>query len=364
MNTSEDEFDKWLKSAVEVPFSSELQNQILKQADALNGTLPRGGTHPNDSRVPPSRGRRKRDFRSWLAGAGGIAAAILLGVAVWNSGLNHNVMHQKSTADGVPAVNGPAQSVQTGTNAIGLKQAPLRVVGLSITNSTPSGPDNEVVATLLNTGTQPISKQDVFGVLSFHAGQGTGIGLADWITFVDAPNQVVLPGQSVQWTFQPVTAPVDSNGNLSESPSLAFYDRGTVPASQATTTWQVEPLDITVSGVTVTQTWKTGEAFQVQTAVKNISDRPIAWNNLLAIIWFGGSGQSIANSAGGFSSGASDFTQPGISRYFTKVPVSSGQGDALQPGATANLTFKLVGPVNPFLASQRPHVLVITQGGK
>jgi hypothetical protein len=408
VKTSRDDLDHWLKGASEVPWSKDLEARIMNQAEAMVQDSTADETmKPGRAKRRPS--VRRRDLRSWLAVLGGAAAAILLAVAVWNTGARQQLVPNGPIINSTTPAAGPVHTLQSvmAPNTIGLRSAPIQVRGLGLASSVPGGPRNEVVATLVNKGTTPISKLDVFGVLSFHNSSVTTNSVlqsVDWITFVDAPNQTIMPGQSVVWTFQPTTAPTDGQGNLTDTPSLEFYWAGTASGNEVTDTWQMSPVQVAVKGVVVSSTWATGQAFAVQTAIKNTSKTPLDWNHVLAIIWFDNpSGASLsgtaltdntptnaptaaststgsASSATGLGTSSQPattansvagsiapspsfgFTAPGVSRYLSTISSTSGQGATLSPGASVSLTFHLVGPVDPNLTSETPHVLLIQEG--
>lgn len=353
MKSSRDDLGNWLKGASEVPWSKDLEERIVRQAEAMLEDSP-GATTMSSGSAQGRHTKRRREVRSWLAVLGGTAAAVLVAVAVWNTGAQQQ---QRPTG---PRMNGPTSGAlpvhqgqtKMAPNTIGLRSAPIEVRGLGLASSTPGGPLDEVVATLVNTGNTPISKPDVFGVLSFHNRSVSTTAVlqsVDWITFVDAPNQTLMPGQSAVWTFQPTTAPTDGHNNLTDTPSLQFYWAGTASGNAVTATWHISPVQIAIQGVDIRSTWTTGEAFGVRTTIRNTSHSPLHWSKMLAIVWF-------------YNSSRFGFAKPGVSRYFSTIPGSTGSSDTLSPGATVPLTFHLVGPVDPNLTSQQPHVLLIQEG--
>ncbi len=353
MRTSRDDLGNWLKGASEVPWSKDLEERIVRQAEAMLEDNPGATTMSSGSAQRRRTKRRRRDLRSWLAVLGGVAAAVLVAVAVWNTGTQQQLptdpLINTTTSGALPVHQEQTAMAQ---NTIGLRSAPIEVRGLGLASSTPGGPLDEVVATLVNTGNKPISKPDVFGVLSFHnssVSTSAVLQSVDWITFVGAPNQTLMPGQSAVWTFQPTTAPTDGHNNLTDTPSLQFYWAGTASGNAVTATWHISPVQIAIQGVDIRSTWTTGEAFGVRTTIRNTSHSPLHWSKMLAIIWFDNSSQF-------------GFTEPGVSRYFSTIPSLTGSSNTLNPGATVPLTFRLVGPVDPTLTSQQPHVLLIQEG--
>lgn len=355
MKTSRDEWESRIRSATEVPFSADLQERILQTAVRLET--------PKTQRKPSRQGH----IRTWMAAGGGLAAALLMAVTVWRIGTPLSTPTSQTTARGNSQTsatvekNGTTSLVQNSgvassdgklaipASVLGLPAASLQVTGLTIASSHNGGPKDEVVATLKNTGSHTISKQDVYGVLRFSNKRDVAKGAPpDWLTFVNGPDKPIAPGQSAPWVFQPTTAPMDSKKNLTESPQLSFYQAGFVPLNQASTSWTTAAMQASVSPADVQQTWASGESFRVHVQVRNTSSKPIQWSNLFAVVWFNDPTQANG-----------DFTGADVPRFLTRVQGPASAPRQLLPGQSVNLSLDLVGGATPNLPNLAGHVLFV-----
>lgn len=359
MKTFPEEWESRIQSATEVPFSVELHERILHTAQQLA---------PVTARRPV---RRRGYVRSWMAAAGGLAAALVMAVTVWRAGVPVSTPSPQTTATDktqhmtsmqmTRTANNPASNSANGTfnNALSgtmaastleLPVASLQVTGLKKASSQPGGPKDEVVATLKNTGSSPVSKQDVYGVLSFSSSDSNSSNGTPptWLTFVNGPDKPLAPGHTAPFTFQPITAPADVQHNLTEVPELTFYATGLKAGSQGATRWNTAAIQAPVSKPDVLQTWSSGESFQVPVQVRNTSSKPIVWSNLFAVIWFDDPAQPNQ-----------DFTAPDVPRFLTRVKGNSVAPKQLLPGQSVNLSFGLVGGATPNLPNLVGHVVFI-----
>ncbi|MCL6452246.1 MAG: hypothetical protein K6T78_01320 [Alicyclobacillus sp.] len=355
----EERWEKRFRAAPELLFTEELKERILAAARAESSQRPLRHTA---RRVP------RRHLRGWLAAFAGVAAAAVMVAAVWGTGAKPGPPEGETAAvaDGQAAshhVAGPVQQsplmapVPTG-GGIRLKLAPLAVTNVKTVASTPGGPRDTVEATLVNTGTTTLQKQDVWGVLSF-APAAPGHGGIDWVTAVDGPDAPLAPGQSVTWSFRPATqsVPKDAKGNLVDAPRLAFYQSGMLNTGESgpsgdAVMWSTADVRASVTGLTVSATWSTGEAFVVHAEVTNNSDRPLDWSGVFAVIWFTDPKQpGVA------------FTAPDVPRFFTLVKGPLTAPDQLLPGETASLSLPLVGGPAANLPNLSAHVLLVDHSG-
>ncbi|WP_029423155.1 hypothetical protein [Alicyclobacillus macrosporangiidus] len=319
MNDFDEELRRRLRALPELPFTPELADRIQRAARA------------------PRQRRRARRWSSWLVGGCGVAAAVMMTWLVW-SGMEVGTASPGRIDRTLAASNAVPQG-----SSIGLVAAPLSVGYIGVTG-TGSGRRDTVTATLTNVGTQPLSADDVFGVLSFQEGEdGELLSSTRWITLVDAPDTPIQPGQTVTWTFRPIGAPADANGNLTLTPRLVFFKKGLVPAAQADVVWQVPGAEVQRVRVQSTSEWPNGESFQVEAELVNTGKLPLSLHNLLAVIWFTPRGHAM------------DWTAPNPVRFMAQVEPDPASDRVLAPGASAQVVFRLIGPPADY-TSMDPHI--------
>jgi len=312
----------------EIPFSDDLKAQILARADER-------------SHVSPSR-RHRRGRSSWTRGlsiAAGLVAAVGLLYGTWAT-----VQH-RAGGPLTPAQRATADSAR----GFGLNVAPLRVSNVEI-GTAPGMPKSAIVyATLTNTSQRPISKVNVFGVLSFSKkspGMQATLQSSDWNTFVNAPDEAIPPGATVTWSFRPFGAPHTASDALTESPTLTFYNAQLVPATQGDVTWMRAPLHIDAIQVLPRATFGTGQSIGVSVQVSNPSSKAVRLSDLRALIWF-------SQSAG------QDWTTSLDTRFISDVATVDVKTDEIAAHGSSTVYFRLVAGANADFFSSTPNVAFI-----
>ncbi|MCL6515702.1 hypothetical protein [Alicyclobacillus sp.] len=322
MNDFDEELKQRLRALPELPFTPELADQIRREA----------------RRASSRRSSSRRRGSTWLVGASGVGVAAAMAWLVW-AGIDadHRALpkpNQTLSASASRAVS-PAD--------VGLSTAPISVGFIGVTGSG-AGPRDTVTATLTNVGTVPLGQEDVFGVLSFQSDADKDLlGATRWVTLVDAPAQPIQPGQTVTWTFRPVGAPADAQGNLTLSPRLVFFKKGLAPAAQADVVWRTPRLATGRIAVEPTSQWPNGEAFTVRVHVSNVGSTPVRLHDLLAILWFTEPGAS------------EDWTDHRATRFMAQVDPDPASARLLGPGQETDVVFRLIGPPVDY-ALLSPHV--------
>ncbi|MCL6445324.1 MAG: hypothetical protein K6T83_18010, partial [Alicyclobacillus sp.] len=233
----------------------------------------------------------------------------------------------------------------------GLQLAPVSI-GAVWTGTGPGYPDGSVVyASLTNVGTTPVTVSNVIGVLLFHRQGSSSAGLSDsdWEAFVNGPQHPLLPGDSTIWSFRPIGAPADAAGKLTEKPALQFYAARLVPQSQADVVWQWPPVKITNVTATARKHWATGQSVRVTAVLENTSKRPVPLRSLHAIVWFSKQPDE-------------DFTQPDVIRFMNGLQRFDANRTVIAPSAKLKVHFDLIGPPQPDLLQEVPHVALVKAG--
>lgn len=321
MREPDDELLERLSNMIEVPFTDALQHKIMRAA--MQQQLAR-------------KKKRRFDWRGLTAGLGGVSAATVMIWGAWNYGGSvKSLAALKPNASSVDM-----SSTVLGDHMLGLQLAPISVQYLGNVG-------NEVHATLVNVGTQALKEQNYVGVLSFQPSSDPNLLRAtDWIMFVDPPHMTLEPGDTVNWSFHPIGAPVDATKNLKETPKLVFFKQEMAILTKADVKWGLAPLAITqspkVDNVHILQS-KTGQSFQVHEAVQNTSGSSVSLDNCLAIIWF--------------SKNPSDnWTAPDAVRFMATIAVPKGTSPLIQPNEQVQITSHLIGGLTPDFENLNVHV--------
>lgn len=321
MKKPEDEWFERLSDMTEVPFSGDLQRRILQAA--------------MQQQVARKR-RRQIDWRGWAAGVGGVSAATVLIWGAWNYG--SSIPTNAALLPSAKAAN--VSSSVLGDNTLGLQLAPISVQYLG-------NEGKEVKASLVNIGTTTLRQQDYVGVLSFQPSQDPNLLEAtDWIMFVDPPKQTLAPGDSADWSFHPVTAPVNKQtGDLSEKPRLVFFKQETPIPTKADVKWGLAPFSIAaapkVNFVQVISSG-TGKKYEVHETIDNTSSHDVSLDNCLAIIWFSANPDD-------------NWTAPDAVRFVVTIAPPK-EGPVVKSHHQVQLTSHLIAGLNPDLTKMYPHV--------
>jgi hypothetical protein len=321
LKKAEDELLERLSNMMEVPFSDDLHRRILQSTMQQQVVRKR---------------RRRFDWRGLAAGVGGVSAATVLIWGAWNYG--SSLPTNAALLPSARAAN--ISSSVLGDNTLGLQLAPISVQYLG-------NEGKEVKASLVNIGTETLRQQDYVGVLSFQPSADPNLLEAtDWIMFVDPPKQTLAPGDSADWSFHPVTAPVNQQtGNLSEKPRLVFFNQETPIPTKADVKWGLAPFTVTDSPkanfVQVIPSG-TGKKYEVHETIQNTSIHDVSLDNCLAIIWF-----SINPD--------DNWTASEAVRFIVTI-AEPKEGPVVKAHQQVQLTSHLIAGLNPDLTKMYAHV--------
>ncbi|RIV28785.1 hypothetical protein D2Q93_01975 [Alicyclobacillaceae bacterium I2511] len=349
----EDDLRRKMSRITRVPFSEELQRQILHKAR----TMGQDANQNLSSNVIPHRTHRRLRWQSWLVAGVGSVAAMAMVFSAWQFG-------QRGTTDilGLPTAAETAAQPLAGT--YGLQAADISVGYIGVEKQAGTQQGHLVQAMLTNMGTTPLRPRDLFGVLAFSPGgnaQGVSedpLTTADWAAFVEPPDQVILPGQSVSWSFLPIGAPENASGHLDEQPSLVFYRTGLVPPPQADQVWTRPQVKISNVAAQVLSRWSTGQSLRVDAHVTNVSAIQLPLRKTWALVWFAPT--SLGNT--GNPSLGLDWTGPQVVRFLSTVQPTDGPS-TLAPGQSAEVSFQLVAGAKTSFQQLNSYVTLIWQPG-
>ncbi len=346
----DDDLERKLSQLSQVPFSEDLQRRILYQALEMARNSRQGSPSHGHAWHP----RRPR-WQSWLAaGVGSVVAATMV-FAAWQYG-----QRGATSFPGLPVKSETAARPLAGT--YGLQAADISVGYIGIDKGRGSEQGKLVQAMLTNVGTTPLRPQDLFGVLTFspiganaQGASGGPLATADWAAFVGPPAQVILPGQSVSWSFRPIGAPENALGQLDEQPRIVFYRTGLVTPQQADQVWTRPQVEIRNVQAQVLSRWSTGQSLQVNARVTNVSSVRLPLTKTWALVWFAAPSSRTTENRSSLTTekGASlglglDWTRPQVVRFLSTVQPTYG-ANTLAPGQSAEVSFRLVaGPNTPF----------------
>lgn len=347
MTPTDDELRDRFRDLQPVPFPQSLEERIISAAQAL----------PRERGGPTV--RRRRNTQSWLSAVAGTAAGFVLAAGAWYYGgvpMNHVGSHTNAPAahNQQLTVNNASTAKRVATpspDVFGLVDAPISV-RLWLGPQRGSTQNNTVYATLTNVGTNVIQSGTIFGVLSLHEAHtlNPDLGHSSWVSFVDAPNEAINPGDSVSWSFRPVGAVTTAAGDLTDVPSLRFFQVGFVLPAKADAAWRAVPVAIDQVSVAQRQQWKTGQSIGVTARITNTTDAPIDLSHTLAVIWF-------APNQG------ADWTQPTVVRFLDRVTPDVVSHTTLKPGQSERCLFRLIGARNTDFLGMAPNVsFVVTNG--
>lgn len=329
----------------DIPFSEHLQQQILSEVLRQPSSVP-----------TPARARRsafRALWKPWAAAVLGVAAAAVVLVAVMAN----------------PASTARTTTATAPLHAYGLQASALKVVNVHVGTVNGYPPNSSVVATVKNTGTKPIGKTDVVGVLAFpRTVAQSSLLQSDSLTFVNGPSQPLAPGAKTVWAFHPVGVPHDMNtAALTEQPYLVFYKNNLLknPHAQAavrqntvtdttassvprTEVWRKSSLVVEQVKVTAKSQWQTGQAVTVHVLVKNTGKTRLNISKLWAVTWY--------NTEPGTNTKVWDWARPNNVRFLNQLSSASAN---IAPGQQLEVYFGIVGSSQMNLLERPPHVTII-----
>lgn len=314
-----------LKSLPLIPFTDALKEETLRKLQSVS------------TRTVPRQHRKWTEMwrRVGTVAAGWVVAAGLI-YGTWQRSQNGSMTESSHTNKAA----GAAQTYE-------LARAPLHIDDVRIGTASGTAKNAVVYAQLTNTGTKPLRKSDVFGVLSFSdAPHAFSLADANWSTFVNAPDSQILPGQTVTWSFRPFGAPHTSAGALTEYPVLSFYRVAPAPFGRGDVVWNRADIQVTGIQVLPRTTFGGGQSIGVAVSVSNPSGQAIALRDILALIWFS-------------ERPTESFATAVDTRFISSVASKPGQQNVIAAHHQATLYFRLVAGANADFFSTTPHVTFI-----
>lgn len=314
----------------ELSFSTELRERILKQAAIQDTRSRRGEKRP-----------RVRKTTTWVAGLTGVVAAcFLVGILVANLGSS------QPSQPRVTAARHPALS----DHAFGLVQAPIKVLSYQVLPPISSGGSAVLEATIENTGSSPLSRKDVFAVVSFDDLSGTSLPQnqlteSKFLSFADGPNPTLEPGATMSWTYQLFGVPFVNQDRSSLQPEVNFY-YSALSSTKYTVAWQ-EATGIQISGVTSKPNVPVADGYSVvvHAVLQNTTNQKVSTTGLAAIVDYGQS-----------------FTDWRSVRFLNSI---DGAADPVIPAhGQLSVTFHLIGPNVPLFVHGTPEIRLIWKTSK
>lgn len=212
--------------------------------------------------------------------------------------------------------------------------APLQVEKIESDGST-------VYATIKNTGSVPLTNNQVQGILYFPAGKGTEPNPDPWYYFVDGPNEPVLPGTSATWEFHPTPVP-SATGKIDRRPALVFVNRSQAGKEMAANmSWSSVNVTRRVKAVTARGDQK--QYLDIEMELTNQSALPFDLKNAMAMVFFPKDPQD-------------ENLDPFTYKYFVDLSYDKSNQIAAHQKATVHLN--LIAPPGVDLTDRSIHVLL------
>ncbi len=371
----DEEFDKTLRDTLHGQLDSMLlsknfEEHVLDQLAARKGSEAQLETQIEHSvalkKVSATKwevftkGRRRI---AWLGTGFAVMLIGLITLGVSNPGNGRNL---QSASHSVASVRSSAASQlvsRTSITSLAATLAPISSVNIHVTVSTASGAQGDTANNtahfsaqtvptgkpaihplvplsqqlitfhiqLYNSSNSPIAGKDLQGMLFFLGRNGglSPVQASDWEYFVNGPQQVIPPHQSVNWSFTPNPTPVFTNLNnryihlvwFLRQPNAAFpsLTMGTLPIS-------VSHIHETVIGQGGAQV----QFLRISATVTNKGSKVWDPKTSLAMLFF--------NRHAG-----AQLLGHGTYKYFDDITLNGEKSSEILPGHSSNVIFDIVG---------------------
>lgn len=305
-----DPFEQKLRDALQsgprVAFSNQLHDQILRKAK-------------QQSRI-------KRTLRMAIGGASILAAAAVTILLIPN---NDSPLADLPQSQGISkehaVLNENVKKPVYSAKSVWQENLSWTVAPIDIEQIRTDG--RAVFATIKNSGSTPLTNNEIQGILYFPPEQGTMKGRDTWFYFVDGPNQPVKPGANAEWGFHPTAVPSET-GRIDRTPRLLFVYRNHQTNSPASNvTWV--PLSISHQIKAVYATGEQQQYLDIKLQVTNLNQASIDLKQTMAMVFFP-------------KNETDDNMDPFTYKYF--VDLTTEAENRLLPGKSADVHMQLIGP--------------------